>query len=230
MMRAHRGGLSPVDALLTRAAVFAMAGAGAIHLAAVYDHWNEWRPSGVFMFVAGFVQLIWIAWVANDVTPRKLIAGAAGNAGFVAVWLATRTIGLPFGPMAGVAEEPHMPDLVATGLEVLFVVAAAGMLIDRAPRPARRLMALAIAGVALAAIGAGEDALRERLTVMATLSAVGLAAVVSVAFSHVHVTRLIRRSNAKVANIRPAAGARDGSSRTVVVAGGSDAVGTAVAS
>lgn len=227
-MRIHRGGLSPADALLTRAAVFAMAGAGAVHLAAVFDHWHEWRPAGVFMLAAGFVQLIWIAWVGNDVTQRKLIAGVAGNAAIVGVWLATRTIGLPFGPMAGVAEEPHLPDLVATGLEVLFVIAAAGMLIDGAPRPARRLMALAVVGVALAATGAGEDALRERLTVAATLSAVGLAAAVSVAFSHVHVTRMVRRSNAEVANVRPAAGARDGGPRTVVVAGGSDGIGSAV--
>lgn len=227
-MRIHRGGLSPVDALLTRAAVFAMAGAGAIHLAAVFPHWHEWKPAGVFMFAGGCAQLIWIAWVANDLTRRRLIAGMTGNAGIVALWLATRTIGLPFGPMAGVAEHPHVPDLIATGLEVLFVVAAAGLLIEGAPRPARRLMALAIVGVGLAAAGAGHDALRERLTVLATLAAVGLAAGVSVAFSHVHVSQMVRRSNAKAANVRPGAGAGDGGPRTVVVVGGSDGIGSAV--
>lgn len=219
-MRTHPGGLSPADALLVRAAVFASAGAGAIHLAATHEHLTEWWPAGVFMFVAGCAQLIWVAWVAGDIARHKLIAGLTANAGIVALWLGTRTIGMPFGPMAGVREHPHVPDLIATGLEVVFVVAAAALLFENAPRPARRLMVLAVTGLILAAAGEGHEALRGRVTVVATLAAVAVAAGVSVSFSRAYVTRKARRSNAEAATVGPDPGARDDGPRTVVVPGG----------
>ncbi|HEX9694747.1 MAG TPA: hypothetical protein VGB64_00370 [Actinomycetota bacterium] len=219
-MGLHRGGLSRTDALLVRAAVFASAGAGALHLGAVHPHMQEWPPAALFMLVAGIAQLAWIAWVANDASRTKVFAGLAGNAGVIALWVVTRTIGLPFGPMPGVAEHAHAPDLIATGLEAIVVGALAGLIFDRAPRPARRLMMLAVAGLILSVVASAHEPARERLTALATLGAVGVAAAVSLSFSLSYVSAHVRRRNEYGSPARSRSGAVEHARGAAVVARG----------
>jgi hypothetical protein len=66
-----------------------------------------------------------------------LIVGAIANAAIVAVWLWSRTAGLPIGPEAGEPDVAEFIDVVATVSEFLLVVGCLAML-----RPWRVLAAL----------------------------------------------------------------------------------------
>ena len=63
-------------------------------------------------------------WVV--VAPSRLLylAGAVGNAAIVALWVVTRTYGVPAGPGAGEREAVEFADTLATVFEVLLVVGA----------------------------------------------------------------------------------------------------------
>jgi hypothetical protein len=53
-----------------------------------------------------------------------VLALATLNLAVIATWVLSRTIGAPFGPNAGVAEDIGVPDLVATVLEAIIVLGA----------------------------------------------------------------------------------------------------------
>ena len=60
------------------------------------------------------------AWLA--------LAGIAGNLAIVAVYVVSRTAGVPFGPPARVVEEAGIVDWATTAGEVAIIVALASML------------------------------------------------------------------------------------------------------
>jgi hypothetical protein len=60
---------------------------------------------------------LWRAQVEDDV----LVAGTIVTIGIVAVWLVSRTAGLPIGPRAGEAEQIGVGDAFATMIELVFV-------------------------------------------------------------------------------------------------------------
>jgi hypothetical protein len=62
-----------------------------------------------------------------------LAAGALGNAAIVVLWLVTRTIGIPLGPAAGSVESVGGLDILASGFEIVGLVAAALVLFGRVP-------------------------------------------------------------------------------------------------
>jgi hypothetical protein len=64
-------------------------------------------------------------------------AGAAANGGLIAIWVASRTIGLPIGPHVWMPEPLMAPDVTATVLELLLVAGALLLTWRRAPRPLR---------------------------------------------------------------------------------------------
>src|SRR5688572_18183739 len=78
--------------------------AGAIHLAMVPSHMDEWAAEGIAFVVAGWLQLVFAVAVLLRPARRLLPAGVALNAVFVAAWAITRTAGAPFGPNSGHAE------------------------------------------------------------------------------------------------------------------------------
>lgn len=137
------------DTARTLAAV-AMLGAAVIHFAFAPDHLSEQTSHGVFFLVVGWAQLLGAAALAFSWRPlRTWLLGSAGlNAGVAALWLLTRTAGLP-----GEAAEPvGFPDALASGLEVLAALAsvavALGWLVDREVRRP----ALAVTGVPVVAM------------------------------------------------------------------------------
>jgi hypothetical protein len=99
--------------------------AGVIHALVVPEHLEEWWLFGTFFVVCAVFQLAWgVAW--SDSPSRGLAAAAiVGNGAMVAVWAASRTTGLPVGPEPWMAESIGSLDLLATGLELFIVVAAA---------------------------------------------------------------------------------------------------------
>ncbi|MFI6292595.1 hypothetical protein ACIBEJ_13470 [Nonomuraea sp. NPDC050790] len=109
------------------------AGAGAVHFAAMGEHFAlDWRH-GVFFAAAGWAQLGWAAVILRRAGRGVLLAGIAGNAAIVALWGLSRTAGVPFGPGAGTPEPVGAPDVLATVLEIALVCCALALL-DKTPR------------------------------------------------------------------------------------------------
>src|SRR4051794_31118030 len=84
------------------AAVLAIA-AGMIHAVAAVGHAEHWLFAAFFATLA-VAQCTWGALVYRGADRRLLVAGAWGSAAVAALWLVTRTVGLPFGPHAGSPE------------------------------------------------------------------------------------------------------------------------------
>jgi hypothetical protein len=137
------------DVLRTLAAL-AMLGAAIIHFAFAPDHLAEQTSHGVFFLVAGWAQLLGAAALAFGWRPQRawLYGTAAFNLGVAALWLVSRTAGLP-------GEEPEavgFPDSLASGLEVFAAVAALAVALGWAKLPAERRPRLGFTAVPLVAL------------------------------------------------------------------------------
>lgn len=89
--------------------------AGAIHAIAMADHLSHWWLYGVFFLVVTYGQVLWgVALLRGRVGDRGLARGAYANLAIVAVWLVSRTLGVPIGPDAGSTEPVGVMDVAAT--------------------------------------------------------------------------------------------------------------------
>ena len=126
-------------------------GAAAIHFAVTFEHFNEYLVYGVFFLVIGWAQMIWAAVAVWRLPRWWLWLGIAGNAAVLAVYLASRTTGLPFGPDKGHPEPFGALDVVSALLELALIAGCAALLWrpSLADRPVRRRTGFAaIAGLA----------------------------------------------------------------------------------
>ncbi len=115
----------PAPALLAAAGSLVACG---VHLVVLPEHLEEAPLYGVFFALLAAGQAVY-AWCLVLGPPRPLLdAGVVGNASVVALWLVTRTAGLPFGPFAGQVEPVGALDLTAVAAE-LVVLAACGALL-----------------------------------------------------------------------------------------------------
>lgn len=139
-------------------------GAGAIHAFVVDDHLHESIAFGVFFIAAAIFQIGWGLEVIRKPGERLLLAGALVNALIVAVWIASRTIGLPVGPEAWTPEAVGLADAVSTLFEVGVAAFAAVAATSRTrlelvrPLLGRTLPAIAagvVAGVTYVALSVG---------------------------------------------------------------------------
>jgi hypothetical protein len=115
--------MSPVARTTDRAALrlllgAAAAGAGVIHLAFAPEHLQEYLPLGVGFLVAGVLQIGWAVGITLHESRRLLRLGGAFSLAFVAVYLMSRTTGLPIGPEALQPEPVGVADLLCCALEV----------------------------------------------------------------------------------------------------------------
>jgi len=91
------------------------AAAGVIHAVAMVDHFDHHWSYGVFFLLVTYFQVLWAVWVYRHSSDRRaLTAGAIGSIAVSAVWLVSRTVGVPLGPEAGDPEGIGAMDLVAT--------------------------------------------------------------------------------------------------------------------
>lgn len=155
-------GLSIVAAVLRRRRVdvFAAglatcsAAAATVHLAVISEHVEQYWLFGVFFALAGLAQALFAVLVVERPSPLVYLAGAFGNAGIIALWIVSRTAGLPLGPDPGEAEAVGTADVVSTVLEVVIVTGCVALLL----RPLRvgirrpRLAALLITAGAVTTI------------------------------------------------------------------------------
>jgi len=153
---------TPPDRLLFTAAL-ASAGAAAIHFAVIKMHFDEYTLYGVFFVVGGIAQLVWPIWLLVRRRQPLLVLGAIGNAAIVVLWIVDRVGAMPIGPDANETSPFGLGDSIASGLEVLLVVACIGALV----RGRVRLLG-ARTGLALTLGAAG-------LTTLALLSVLGAA-------------------------------------------------------
>jgi hypothetical protein len=104
---------------------------GIIHGLWTAMHFHEWLGAGVFFFAVATLQTL--GGFAVAVVPGRLayLANFAINAGTVLVWAVSRTTGMPVGPEAGQRATVGMPDLVATLLELMIILALLPLLLGR---------------------------------------------------------------------------------------------------
>ena len=128
-------------------------GAAAIHFAVTFEHFAEYTLYGVFFLVISWAQVIWPVILLWRPSRRWLWLGIAGNAAIIAVYVASRTVGLPFGPDLHSPESVGALDVVSCALEFGLIVGCAALLWrpSLASRPMAPRGALATA-VALAAV------------------------------------------------------------------------------
>lgn len=106
-----------------------LAAAGVIHLVMVPSHWGTSVAEGAGFLVAGWLQ-IGLA-VALVLRPARwmLQLTVVTNLALVAVWIVSRTAGLPFGPHAGHAETVSIVDGTTVTFELTAVALALGLLL-----------------------------------------------------------------------------------------------------
>lgn len=104
-------------------------GVGLIHAAVAGDHFKEDTLSGLFFVIIAVFQLGWAVIFASR--PQRSLAalGLLVNSLVVAVWLVTRTVGLPFGARPGLPEAIAGPDLLATIFEILILAGTATLVL-----------------------------------------------------------------------------------------------------
>ena len=138
-----------VDAFTAGAACSSTA-AAAIHFAVIDEHIGEYWLFGALFAVTATAQLAWAVVTTLSPRPWLLVGGIVGNLGVAAVWLVSRTAGLPIGPEAGSAEAVGLADVAATAFELVVVAGAVVVLARR--RPHTRLSTRGIWLLALPAI------------------------------------------------------------------------------
>jgi hypothetical protein len=146
-----------VDA--TAAALIALStGAGTIHLAVASEHFDEAVLFGAFFVAAGVAQTAWAAVVAIHGPSRRLLLAALANSAVIALWIVSRTSGLPVGPHPHAPEAVGFPDLTATLFE-LAVIGFVGWSMRHRHYPTTRRLArlawalpLAVSSVTIAAV------------------------------------------------------------------------------
>jgi hypothetical protein len=96
------------------------AGAATIHFAVIQPHWDEYVPFALAFALTGVFQLAWAAVVLVRPTRLVLLAGAVVNLGVAAVWVLSRTAGMPVGPEPWTPEAVGVADVVSTIFEVVI--------------------------------------------------------------------------------------------------------------
>ncbi len=116
--------------------------AGAVHGVVAPAHLEEWWGYGLFFLAAAAFQVLFgVALLTRAINPKDfgagferarnvlLIAGVVANVAILAMWVITRTTGIPwFGSQAGEVEAVGVLDTIAAVAEVGTVVVVAMLL------------------------------------------------------------------------------------------------------
>lgn len=105
--------------------------AAVIHFGAGPQHLAEWWAYGLFFFVAAVAQaayalLLWTQGIEgwggwSAVRGRMYAAGIVGNLAIIALWVVSRTVGVPVGPEAFEPEGIGPLDAASKVVEVALV-------------------------------------------------------------------------------------------------------------
>ena len=115
-------------AWLVRATILAVS-LGLMHILATPLYFEQWLGYGVFFFTAAVLQVMYSMALAVSPPNRTLLwLGIAGNGAILALWVLTRTVGIPIGPMAGEVLPLGLLDGLAQILVVTQIVHLAVLL------------------------------------------------------------------------------------------------------
>lgn len=116
--------------------VVSLAASGIIHLGVTPAHLREYTAFGVFFIVAAVAQLAAGWWCGRRASRVSVGVALVLSAVIAAVWVVSRTTGLPIGPEAGEAESVGLADVVSTIYELVSVASATALVIavDRGER------------------------------------------------------------------------------------------------
>ncbi|MDP3711316.1 MAG: hypothetical protein Q8R60_02375 [Mycobacteriales bacterium] len=107
-----------------RAALASLAvGAGVVHVAVAPEHADHHWTMGLAMALTAWAQLGWAAAVVIRPSRLLLLVGAAASGVLVLAYAAVSVVGWPLGPSAGEPEAQTAAGLLASGLELLVVLA-----------------------------------------------------------------------------------------------------------
>lgn len=131
--------LPPMTGTVVLAATLSAA-AALVHTVVCPAHFREATIYGLFFAVTATLQLGWAALALARRTRGLWVLGVVGNLTLVALWMVTRTVGVPVGPGAGEVEAIGALDVMASVAE-LGVVVACAVLLSRAAQRERRPVA-----------------------------------------------------------------------------------------
>jgi hypothetical protein len=155
-----QGPLWPSEVILPGLGFLSM-GAALIHFVVIGEHFAEFWLFGAFFMVVSVFQMAWALLVTARPGRWIVLCGAAVNLLIVGAWVQSRTIGLPWGPMAWQRITAGFGDSVSTALEFLIVVLSLVLLRWEVHS------SLAVRATSILGLGLGS------LTALALISAVG---------------------------------------------------------
>jgi hypothetical protein len=103
------------------AAAAFLLGPAAIHFAVAPEHLRTYLPYGVLFIAVGLAQAGLAVLILLRPSPALLLGGAALSLGVIAVWLVSRMVGLPIGPIPWRPEAVGLPDILSTLMEWITV-------------------------------------------------------------------------------------------------------------
>lgn len=166
--------------VLLASSALCSAGAAALHFAVVPHHLAEFAPFGAFFLMVGIGQLALALLLV--LRPSRLLfkVGLFSSVGLLALWLVSRTTGLPIGPDPWVPEQAGVTDVLCVALEVAGLLLFAALMLRRprphTRRPVRTALALAPVALVVAAlsyVGAGTGLAAMPVAVNATPASAG---------------------------------------------------------
>ena len=121
--------------------------AALIHLWEAPGHFEIWWGYGSFFLAAASAQGLFAVALVRWPGQVLSFAGIFGNLAVVALYVVTRTSGVPFGPHATRAEEAGVLDMTTTAVELATVVLLLSLLGGRARSVAVNAVLLAGVGI-----------------------------------------------------------------------------------
>ena len=109
-------------------AIVSSAAAAGVHAAVGPAHFREQLLFGLFFATSALAQIVWSVAMVSRPSRALLVAAVIGNTAVIALWLVTRTVGLP-----GLLPTPEAVgpwDLCCAAWELVVVLTAARLLRD----------------------------------------------------------------------------------------------------
>src|SRR5215211_3984032 len=89
--------------------------AALLHLWVMPEHFEEWWGYGTFFLMVSVAQAGYVALLLGRPAVSFFVLGIGGNLAIIALWLTTRTVGIPFfGPHAWEVEALGVLDVSCT--------------------------------------------------------------------------------------------------------------------
>ncbi len=95
---------------------------GLIHVLAAIQHLDEYALYALFFIVLAITQCAWGVAIYRAPSRKLLSAGAILSLAVVALWIISRTSGLPIGPEHWTPEPVGALDSIATGNEIVLAL------------------------------------------------------------------------------------------------------------